>query len=60
MFDNPTIPLSAAAVRGVVAAVEPFEYDRIYSAWWEKVTMEDAKAAVQRSAERYIAAIEGR
>jgi hypothetical protein len=61
MYSFPNlVPLPAAAVRGVVAAVEPFEYDRIYSAWWEKVTMEDAKAAVQRSAERYIAAIEGR
>jgi hypothetical protein len=60
MYSFPNlIPLSAAAVRGVVAAVEPFKYDRIYSAWWEKVTMEDAKAAVQHSAERYIAAIEG-
>ena len=60
MYSFPNlIPLPAAAVRRVVAAVEPFNYDRIYSAWWEKVTMADAKAAVHRSAERYIAAIEG-
>jgi hypothetical protein len=38
--------------------VEPFAYDRIYSAWWEKVTERDAKAAVHRSAERYLAALE--
>jgi hypothetical protein len=61
MYSFPNlIPLPTAAVRRVVAAVEPFEYDRIYSAWWGKVTMEDAKGAVHRSAERYIAAIEGR
>jgi glyoxylase-like metal-dependent hydrolase (beta-lactamase superfamily II) len=53
------IPLSPAAVRRVVAAVEPFDYDRIYGGWWEKVTEEGGKAAVQRSADRYIAAIEG-
>lgn len=52
------IPLSPAAVGRVVAAVEPFEYDRIYSAWWDRVTPTDGKAAVRRSAERYIAAIE--
>ncbi len=59
MYSFPNlIPLSPAAVRQVVAAVEPFAYDRIYSAWWEKVTFEDAKQAVHRSADRYIAAIE--
>jgi len=59
MYSFPNlIPLSPAAVRRVVAAVEPFAYDRIYSAWWERVTPTNGKAAVQRSAERYIAAIE--
>jgi glyoxylase-like metal-dependent hydrolase (beta-lactamase superfamily II) len=60
MYSFPNlIPLPAAAVRRVVAAVEPYTYDRIYSAWWEKVTKEGGKEAVRRSAERYIAAIEG-
>lgn len=59
MYSFPNlIPLSPGAVRRVVAAVEPYKYDRIYSAWWDKVTMADAKNAVHRSAERYIAAIE--
>ncbi|NLG96919.1 MAG: MBL fold metallo-hydrolase [Chloroflexi bacterium] len=59
MYSFPNlIPLSPAAVRRVVAAVEPFKYDRIYSAWWEKVTFSDAKNAVRRSADRYISAIE--
>ena len=59
MYSFPNlIPLSPNAVRRVVAAVEPFAYDRIYSAWWDKVTYQDAKQAVHRSAERYIALIE--
>jgi len=44
-------------VRRVVAAVEPFEFDRIYGAWWGKTVLTDAKAAVRWSAKRYIRAI---
>jgi hypothetical protein len=51
------IPLDAAAVRRIVAAVEPFAFDRIYGAWFDHVVQEDAKAAVRRSAERYLEAI---
>lgn len=61
MYSYPNlIPLSASQVRRVVAAVEPYQFDRIYGAWWGKVVGTDAKAAVHRSAERYIQAIEGR
>jgi hypothetical protein len=60
MYSYPNlIPLPAATVRRVVAAVEPFAYERIYGAWWDRVVVSDAKAAVARSAERYIAAIQG-
>ncbi|HEX5691554.1 MAG TPA: hypothetical protein VFX76_16185, partial [Roseiflexaceae bacterium] len=59
MYSYPNfIPLNARAVRGVVAAVEPFAFERLYSSWPGKVVAEDAKAAVQRSAERYIAHIQ--
>ena len=51
-----TLPVEAIAER-IVKAVKPFAYDRIYSGWWDRVLVEDAKAAVQRSADRYIAAI---
>jgi hypothetical protein len=44
-------------VRRVVAAVAPFDFDRLYGAWWGKVVATHGKAAVQRSAERYIQAI---
>jgi hypothetical protein len=61
MYSYPNlIPLPAASVRRIVAAVEPFPYDRIHGAWWGRIVASDAKVAVARSAERYIAAIEGR
>jgi len=53
------IPLGAAAVRHIVEMVEPYAYDRIYSAWWGRVLDRLARAAVAFSAERYIRAIGG-
>jgi len=59
MYSYPNlIPLSPSRVRQIVAAVEPFAFDRIYGSWDGKVVASDAKAAVRRSAERYIAHIE--
>ena len=59
MYSYPNlIPLAPAAVRRIVAAIEPFAYDRIYGAWWEKIIPQDARESVQRSAERYIRALE--
>jgi hypothetical protein len=56
MYSYPNlIPLPARRVRQIVAAVEPFAFDRIYGAWWSRTTIPaDAKAALHRSAERYI------
>ena len=51
------IPLDAASVTRIVAAVQPFDYDRVYGAWWDLHVEHDAKAAVARSAARYLAAI---
>ena len=53
------IPLPADKVRSIVSAVEPFAFDRLYGAWWDKIVAADAKGAVRRSAERYIRAIGG-
>lgn len=59
MYSYPNlIPLPASTVRRIVAAVEPFEFERIYGAWWGKIVATDAKAAVKLSAERYIRAIQ--
>ena len=58
MYSYPNlIPVNARTVERIVKAVRPFAYDRIYSGWWDRVLDHDGKAAVQRSAERYIAAI---
>ena len=58
MYSYPNlIPLSEAAVRRVVAALEPFPFERIYGAWFDRVVGSDGKAAVARSAERYIRAL---
>jgi hypothetical protein len=54
------VPLDAARVQRIVAAVEPFAFDRIYGAWWDADVAADAKGAVARSATRYLDAIAGR
>jgi glyoxylase-like metal-dependent hydrolase (beta-lactamase superfamily II) len=60
MYSYPNqIPLNASAVRAIVAAVEPFSFDRIYGSWPGSIVAADAKAAVRRSAERHIAHITG-
>ena len=59
MYSYPNyIPLPAPAVGRIVKAIEPFEFDRIYGAWWGKIVQQDAKNAVSRSAARYVRAIE--
>jgi glyoxylase-like metal-dependent hydrolase (beta-lactamase superfamily II) len=58
MYSYPNmIPLPPSKVRAIVAAVEPFAFDQLYSSWIARVVPHDAKAAVIRSAERYIAHI---
>ncbi|TWU17755.1 hypothetical protein Pla52o_49700 [Novipirellula galeiformis] len=52
------IPLSAAKVRRIAESVAPYDFARIYGAWWDKVVPSDAKAAVDRSARRYIDAFQ--
>lgn len=60
MYSYPNqIPLPAQAIRRILASLEPFEFERIYSAWWDTITPSNGKAAVRFSAERYIQAIEG-
>jgi len=59
MYSYPNlIPLPASEVRRIVDAVQPFQFDRLYGAWWGRRVIRDAKNAVRRSAERYIAALE--
>jgi len=46
------IPLQAATIRRIVSAVESFEFEQIYGAWWTKVVATDAKTTVRRSADQ--------
>lgn len=58
MYSYPNlIPLPAATVEGIAAAVEPFAFERIYGAWWDKRVERDARQVVRRSADRYRAAL---
>lgn len=58
MYSYPNlIPLDATTVNRIVAAVEPFAFDRLHSSWHGAVVASDAKNAVSRSAARYIAHI---
>lgn len=52
------IPLSATEIQRIVAAVEPYEFARIYGGWWGRNVMQGGKEAVRRSAARYIEHIE--
>jgi hypothetical protein len=53
------LPLPERAVRDVVEAVRPYRFDRIYGGWWEPVLRRDARAVVERSADRYIQWLRG-
>jgi hypothetical protein len=60
MYSYPNyIPLPEAEVRRVVDALAPFDYERIFGAWWGMVIPSDGRAIVERSAQRYISAING-
>ena len=61
MYSYPNlIPLGADAIRTIVTAVDPFPFDRVYGAWHGSVVTADGKAAVRRSAERYLNRITSR
>jgi glyoxylase-like metal-dependent hydrolase (beta-lactamase superfamily II) len=60
MYSYPNlIPLNAAAVRRIAQAIDPFTYDRIYSAWFDRTLHDGAREAVTRSVARYLTAITG-
>jgi hypothetical protein len=58
MYSYPNlIPLAERAIQRIVQAVEPYAYERLYSAWFDRVVSADAKQAVARSAQRYLQAL---
>ena len=57
MYSYPNlIPLPGRVVEDMARALEPYAFERLYGAWYGRV-VEDAKAAVRRSAERYVTAL---
>jgi hypothetical protein len=52
------IPLGAAAVRKIAEIVEPWPFEAIYGAFWNRVIPRDAKQALATSIERHIQWVE--
>lgn len=60
MYSYPNrVPLPARTVRRIGETLEPFGFERIYGGFWSWFVERDAKAALRRSIDRYISAIEG-
>lgn len=58
MYSYPNdIPLGASAIGQIMRALEPFRYESVHGAFWGRNILIDGKAAVARSAERYLQAI---
>jgi glyoxylase-like metal-dependent hydrolase (beta-lactamase superfamily II) len=53
------LPLPEREVRGIVEALAPYEYERIYGGWWDPVIDREGKRIVERSAARYIEIVRG-
>ena len=53
------IPLSAREVEGIAAALAPFAFDAVYGHYFDRVIPSDAKAILEKSVARYLAAIAG-
>ncbi|MCH8815273.1 MAG: hydrolase [Chloroflexi bacterium] len=48
------IPLPGSAIDGIVKALRPYTFEHLYGGWVGTDVLEDAKNAVERSAERYM------
>ncbi len=60
MYSYPNlIPLPPASVETIGTALEPFEFDTIYGAWWDRFIERDGSGVVRRSIDRYVRAVTG-
>jgi hypothetical protein len=60
MYSYPNIiPLPEATVLRIGDALEPYDFDVIYGAWWDRLVRRDAKETVRRSVRRYGRALRG-
>lgn len=61
MYSYPNyIPLNPAAVQRIAAALEPFEFEQVYGAWFGQNVLSAGKQAVRYSVRRYLHAISPR
>jgi histone H3/H4 len=59
MYSYPNlIPLPASKVQEIANAAGKLKFDRLYNAF-HRIVQKDAGEAVQKSAERYVAALSG-
>jgi len=55
MYSYPNhIPEPPTVIRRALQLIDPWEFATIYGGWWQRVVETDGKAAVQRSAQRYL------
>jgi hypothetical protein len=55
MYSYPNlIPERPRVIRRALSLLEPYAFDRVYGAWWRLVVDTDGRAAVRRSADRYL------
>ena len=55
MYSYPNlIPERPGVIRRGLARLAPYRFERVYGAWWRRVVRTDGKAAVTRSADRYL------
>jgi hypothetical protein len=58
MYSYPNlIPLPPSKVQAIAAALEPYEFDTIHGAWFDRVVERDGSTVVRRSADRYVRAV---
>ncbi len=53
------IPLDEDTVRNVASRIGRFRFNRVYGGWWGRVIVDDGAEAIRRSADRYIARLQG-
>ena len=60
MYSYPNlIPLAEPEVRTIAEKLRPYRFERMLGAWWDTLVPEHADQVVQRSAQRYIRALNG-
>jgi hypothetical protein len=53
------LPLPERGVHGVVEAVQPYSYDRMYAHWWAPAIRRDAQRILKESTDHYLKFVRG-